>query len=92
MGIILWIIMGALAGYVAKAILPGRDPGGLVMTVLIGIVGALLGGFIAQALFHIQGVTGFDLRTFIIAVLGSIVLLMIYRAVATGPRGRRRIL
>jgi uncharacterized membrane protein YeaQ/YmgE (transglycosylase-associated protein family) len=89
--IILWIIMGALAGYVAKAILPGRDPGGLIVTVLIGIVGALLGGFIAQALFHLHGVTGFDLRTFIIAVLGSVVLLLIYRAVA-GGRGRRRII
>jgi uncharacterized membrane protein YeaQ/YmgE (transglycosylase-associated protein family) len=82
MGIITWIIFGLLAGLVAKFIMPGKDPGGIIITILIGIAGALVGGFIAKFL-RITDVQGFefDLKSFIIAVLGSIILLFAYRLI-----------
>lgn len=87
MGIIAWIILGLLAGAIAKALLPGPDPGGIVVTMLIGIVGAILGGFLAQALGIREDALQefFDLGTWIAAIIGSIILLLIYRAVV----GRR---
>ena len=64
MGIIGWIVLGLIAGAIAKAILPGDDPGGIIVTTIIGIVGALLGGFLAQVLFDRDTVgTFFDLST-----------------------------
>jgi uncharacterized membrane protein YeaQ/YmgE (transglycosylase-associated protein family) len=82
MGIIAFIILGLLAGIIAKAILPGSDPGGLIITTTIGIVGALLGGFLAAALFDAHPLDDFfDLSTWITAIVGSIILLAIYRAV-----------
>ena len=82
MGIIAFIILGLLAGIIAKAILPGSDPGGLIITTIIGIVGALLGGFLAAALFDAHPLDEFfDLSTWITAIVGSIILLAIYRAV-----------
>jgi uncharacterized membrane protein YeaQ/YmgE (transglycosylase-associated protein family) len=86
MGIIGWILLGLLAGIVAKAILPGDDPGGFIVTTIIGIVGALLGGFLARA-FDIGDPIDefFDLSTWLAAIIGSIVLLLIYRVVV----GRR---
>lgn len=80
MGIILWIIFGLIAGAVAKFIMPGDDPGGFIITILIGIAGALVGGFISTAL-GFGTVTGFNAGSFIIAILGAIILLGIYRAV-----------
>ena len=80
MGIITWIIFGLLAGLVAKFIMPGKDPGGFITTILIGIAGALVGGFIATSLGY-GGVDGFNLGSFIIAVLGSIILLFAYRLI-----------
>ncbi len=88
MGIIGWIILGLVAGAIAKAILPGDDPGGIVVTTIIGIVGALLGGFLAQVLLDRDTVgTFFDLSTWLTAIVGSIILLVLYRLVS----GRRRI-
>jgi uncharacterized membrane protein YeaQ/YmgE (transglycosylase-associated protein family) len=88
-GIIGWIILGLLAGAIAKALLPGDDPGGILVTMLIGIAGALVGGFIASALDVGDLGDFFDLGTWIIAILGSLLLLVAYRAVAgrraTGP-------
>jgi uncharacterized membrane protein YeaQ/YmgE (transglycosylase-associated protein family) len=82
MGIIAFIILGALAGAIAKALLPGDDPGGFIITTIIGIVGALLGGFIAAALFDAHPLDEFfDISTWLVAIVGSIVLLLIYRAV-----------
>jgi uncharacterized membrane protein YeaQ/YmgE (transglycosylase-associated protein family) len=69
-----------IAGLIAKFLMPGRDPGGFIITILLGIVGAVIGGFIANAL-GIGGVTGFDLHSFFIAVVGSLVLLIGYRAI-----------
>jgi len=87
MGIIGWIVLGLLVGAIAKALLPGDDPGGIIVTMLIGVVGAILGGFIAGVLFDSDPVDEFfDLSTWIAAIVGSIVLLLIYRMVT----GRRR--
>ncbi|MBE9376445.1 GlsB/YeaQ/YmgE family stress response membrane protein [Saccharopolyspora sp. HNM0983] len=81
MGILTWIVFGLIAGAVAKFILPGRDPGGIIVTILIGIGGGLLGGWIGTTFVGSQGVTGFNLGSFIWAVVGSIVLLLVYRLV-----------
>jgi len=83
------LLLGLIAGAVAKLLVPGNDPGGLFMTMVIGVVGAFLGGFLADAL-GFGGLTGFDFRTFVIAVIGSVLLLLIYRAVEGRGRGRGR--
>ena len=92
MGIIGWIILGLLAGLIAKAILPGDDPGGLIVTTLIGVLGALGGGFIAQAIGFGDPIDEFfDFSTWLGAIIGSILLLLIYRALVGGMgRGRGR--
>jgi uncharacterized membrane protein YeaQ/YmgE (transglycosylase-associated protein family) len=82
MGIIAFIILGLLAGMIAKAIMPGDDPGGIIVTTIIGIAGALIGGFLAAALFGAHPLDKFfDLSTWVTAIVGSIILLAIYRAV-----------
>jgi len=87
MGIIAFIILGALAGMIAKALMPGDDPGGIIITTIVGIVGALLGGFIAGAIFDADPLDEFfDISTWLTAIIGAIVLLWIYRMVA----GRNR--
>ena len=79
MSVLGWILFGLVVGIVAKFLMPGRDPGGMVITILIGIVGALLGGFIGRAGgWYGEG----DPVGFVMAVLGSIVLLLLYRLVA----------
>jgi uncharacterized membrane protein YeaQ/YmgE (transglycosylase-associated protein family) len=89
MGIIGWIILGLIAGAIARAILPGRQGGGWVVTLILGVVGALLGGFLASTLFGVAMGGFFDIRTWVIAILGSIVVLLIYGLVTRGSRGRR---
>jgi uncharacterized membrane protein YeaQ/YmgE (transglycosylase-associated protein family) len=90
MGIIGWIILGLLAGAIAKAILPGDDPGGIIVTMIIGIVGALLGGFLARLIFNAKPLDEFfDLSTWLTAIVGSIILLLLYRLVV--GRGRRAL-
>jgi uncharacterized membrane protein YeaQ/YmgE (transglycosylase-associated protein family) len=81
MGIIAWIVLGLIAGVLAKWVVPGSDPRGIIVTIIIGIVGALLGGFIGQ-LLGFGGVNGINLGSIILAVIGSVILLLIYRAVA----------
>ncbi len=78
MGILAWLVLGLIVGAVAKAIMPGNDPGGIVVTSLIGIAGAFVGGFIATQL-GIGTFTGFNLGSMAIAVMGSLVLLFAYR-------------
>jgi len=85
MGILAWIILGLIAGAIAKAIMPGRDPGGFIVTALIGIVGAVIGGFLGNMIFGIGGVSGVDIRSILIAVVGALLLLWIYR-MAVGRR------
>ena len=89
MGIIALLILGLLAGAIAKALLPGDDPGGFIVTMIIGVAGALLGGFLAAALFNAKPMDEFfDLSTWLTAIVGSIILLLIYRMVAGRGRGR----
>ena len=85
MGFLAWILLGLIAGAIAKAIMPGRDPGGLIVTMLIGIVGAVIGGFLGNMIFGIGGVSGVDIRSILISVVGALLLLWIYR-VATRRR------
>jgi uncharacterized membrane protein YeaQ/YmgE (transglycosylase-associated protein family) len=87
MGIIAFIILGLLAGAIAKMLLPGDDPGGFIITALIGVAGALIGGFLAGAIFDADPMDEFfDISTWLTAIIGSILLLLIYRFVA-GRRG-----
>lgn len=77
---IIWIVLGLVAGVLAKWIMPGRDPGGFIVTIILGIVGALVGGFISVKL-GFGDVTGFNLPSILIAVLGAMLLLFLYRMV-----------
>lgn len=80
MGILSWIIMGLIVGVVAKWIMPGKDPGGFLITICIGIAGAFVGGFVGSAL-GVGDVTGFNLLSFVLAIGGAILLLIVYRLV-----------
>ena len=84
MGILGWILFGLIAGVIAKLIMPGRDPGGFIVTILIGIAGAFLGGFLGRALgFYGEG----EAAGMLMSILGAIILLAIYRMVV----GRRTV-
>jgi uncharacterized membrane protein YeaQ/YmgE (transglycosylase-associated protein family) len=84
MGILIWILFGLVVGALAKLIMPGRDPGGIIVTMLLGTAGAVLGGFVGRALgLYGEG----EAAGFLMATLGAIVLLAIYRAMV----GRRTI-
>ncbi|MFF5428113.1 MULTISPECIES: GlsB/YeaQ/YmgE family stress response membrane protein [Streptomyces] len=86
MGIIAWILIGLIAGFIAKAIMPGKDPGGVIITILIGVAGGLLGGFLGKVIFGVDSIDGFfELSTWIAAIIGSVILLALYRLV-TGNR------
>ncbi|MBY8851121.1 GlsB/YeaQ/YmgE family stress response membrane protein [Saccharothrix sp. MB29] len=87
MGILGWIVLGLIAGAIAKAVMPGKDPGGIVITMLLGIVGAILGGFIGRAIFGSDIGSFFDLSTWLLAILGALIVLGIYHVVTS--RGRR---
>jgi uncharacterized membrane protein YeaQ/YmgE (transglycosylase-associated protein family) len=92
MGIIAWIILGLLAGLIARAILPGKDSEGLFATLLIGMAGAIVGGLIAEALGWEGLGSFFDLRTWILAVAGSALLLVIVRLARGGRRPRGHVI
>ncbi len=77
MGIISWILVGLIAGLLAKWIMPGTGPGGFIVTVLVGMAGASLGGFIVGILGG-SGATGFNVWSILVATLGAIVLLFLY--------------
>ncbi|MCX4816290.1 MULTISPECIES: GlsB/YeaQ/YmgE family stress response membrane protein [unclassified Streptomyces] len=90
MGIIAWIIIGLLAGAIAKLLMPGKDPGGIIVTMLIGIVGGLLGGWLGKVIFGVDSIDGFfDLSTWIAAIVGSLILLILYRLVTGNRRSHR---
>lgn len=79
MGVIAWIVLGLASGMVAKMLVPGRNSQGLLITTLIGVGGALLGGFLATRLFHVDGTQGFfDLSTWVTAIAGAAVLLFAF--------------
>ena len=78
-GVLAWIVFGLIAGVIAKLLMPGRDPGGFIVTILLGIAGALLGGWLGRAVgWYREG----DPVGFLMAILGSIVLLALYRMLA----------
>ncbi|MGP3593318.1 GlsB/YeaQ/YmgE family stress response membrane protein [Vagococcus sp. WN89Y] len=79
MGILAWIVFGLIAGIIAKFIMPGRDGGGFILTCLLGIVGAVVGGWLATMFGFGGDITGFDFRSFIVAVIGAIVVLAVFR-------------
>lgn len=81
MGVLGFIVLGLIIGALAKVIMPGRDPGGILITIGIGILGALLGGLIGSALFGGGLGNFFDLRTWVLALVGSLILLGGYRMI-----------
>ncbi|MJM40064.1 GlsB/YeaQ/YmgE family stress response membrane protein [Salmonella enterica subsp. enterica] len=84
MGIIAWIIFGLIAGVIAKLLMPGRDGGGFILTCILGIVGAVVGGWLAT-MFGIGGsISGFNLHSFLVAMVGAIVVLVIFRLLRRG--------
>jgi uncharacterized membrane protein YeaQ/YmgE (transglycosylase-associated protein family) len=83
-GVIAWVVIGLLAGGIAKLLMPGRDPGGCIVTILLGVAGAVLAGFIGQAVGWYRPGEG---AGFIAAIVGAVILLLIYRLIA----GRRRL-
>ncbi|HEY2766480.1 MAG TPA: GlsB/YeaQ/YmgE family stress response membrane protein [Pseudonocardiaceae bacterium] len=87
MGFLGWILLGLIAGAIAKAIMPGNDPGGIIITILLGIVGAILGGYLGSLIFGVGLSNFWSLQTWIVAIIGSLIVLAIYRAVA----GRRAV-
>lgn len=92
MSILAWILVGLIGGVIAKMIVPGDDPGGtspmgIVITIVLGIVGALLGGFVAVALGISNGVDDFDIGTILLSIVGSVLILLVWKALA----GRRAL-
>lgn len=88
MGIIGFLILGLIAGAIAKLILPGKQGGGIIITLVLGVVGALLGGFLGSVIFG-RGITEFDFGSIALAVVGALIVLLVYGAV-TKRSGRSR--
>ncbi len=82
MGILSWIVLGAIAGFLANMIVGGRE--GVIGTIILGIVGAVVGGYIAASVFHKGDVNGVNIESIFIAVLGAILVLFVWRALARG--------
>ena len=87
MSILAWIVLGLVAGAIAKALMPGNDPGGFIVTAIIGIVGAVIGGFLGNTLMG-RPLSGFSLWSLVLAVIGALVLLFVYRLTT---KGRTRV-
>jgi uncharacterized membrane protein YeaQ/YmgE (transglycosylase-associated protein family) len=91
MGIIAWIVLGIIAGLIAEHLVNGRDSHGVIVTCLIGVAGALLGGWVATRFFHVTNLQGFfNISTWITAIVGSVVLLAIVHLATGSRRGVRR--
>ncbi|MFB4273511.1 GlsB/YeaQ/YmgE family stress response membrane protein [Nonomuraea sp. GTA35] len=90
MGIIAWIILGLVAGLLARMLVPGKDQQGLIITLVLGVAGALFGGFVATEVFHVSGIQGFfNLSTWVCAIAGAAVLLLAYNLITGRRTGRR---
>jgi uncharacterized membrane protein YeaQ/YmgE (transglycosylase-associated protein family) len=91
MGIIAWIVLGLVAGLLANLLIPGRRSQGLIITCVIGIAGALLGGWLATRLFHVHTLNGFfNLSTWLTAIVGAAILLLAYHLITSRGTGRTR--
>ena len=91
--LLIWLVLGFLAGYLAKLIMPGRDSGGVILTTILGILGAVVGGFLGKYFFGYPMVSSFDnignnIPSFISSIIGAIVVLVVYR-LAVGRSLRR---
>ena len=84
MGILAWILLGLIAGAVAKFIMPGQQGGGIIVTIVLGVVGALVGGFVGTYVLNFGDISGFDLRSIGIAIGGALLVLFLYGIVARG--------
>jgi uncharacterized membrane protein YeaQ/YmgE (transglycosylase-associated protein family) len=91
MGIIAWIVLGLVAGLIAEKLIGGREQHGIIITVLLGVAGALLAGWLASKLFHIDTNQGFfNTTTWLAAIAGSVVLVLVYNAITSSRRPQRR--
>lgn len=90
MGFFAFLILGLIAGAIAKAILPGRQSGGWVITLVIGVIGAFLGGYLGSLLFDAPLKDFFSLQTWALAIGGSLIVLVVYGAITSGGRRRGR--
>ena len=86
MNVFAWIVFGLLAGSIAKFLMPGKDPGGCLLTTILGIVGSLVGGFLATRVFGFGPVTGFNLHSLGLAIAGAFLLLALFRLFIYGKR------
>ena len=84
MGILAWILLGLVAGALAKFVMPGQQGGGIILTIVLGVVGALVGGFLGTHVLGFGDISGFDLRSLGIAVGGAVLVLFVYGLVARG--------
>ena len=84
MGILAWILLGLVAGALAKFIMPGQQGGGIILTIVLGVVGALVGGFLGTHVLGFGDISGFDVRSLGIAVGGALLVLFVYGLVARG--------
>jgi uncharacterized membrane protein YeaQ/YmgE (transglycosylase-associated protein family) len=89
MGIIAWIVLGLIVGAIAKAIMPGRDGGGFILTLLLGIIGAFVGGIIGKYIFHTSLGGFFNIRTWLLAILGAVIVLGIFHLATRRSAVRR---
>ena len=85
MGIISWIVLGAIAGFLANMVIGGTE--GVIGTIILGIIGAVVGGYVASAIFHKGDVTGVNIESIVISVLGAILVLFVWRALQGNRRG-----
>ena len=90
MGFLGWIVLGLIVGALAKLVMPGRDGGGIFLTMALGIIGALVGGVIGKYIFHTDLGGFFNLRTWVLGLVGSLVVLGIYRLIRGNSRSVRR--
>lgn len=79
MGIIGWIVLGLIVGALAKLVMPGKDGGGLILTCILGVIGGFVGGLLGKYIFHVNMGTFWDLRTWVLALVGAVVVLVLYR-------------
>jgi uncharacterized membrane protein YeaQ/YmgE (transglycosylase-associated protein family) len=90
MGILAWIVLGLVAGALAKFIMPGQQGGGIILTIVLGVVGAMVGGALGTYVFGFGDISGLDFRSIAIAVVGALVVLFVYGFIAARDRTTNR--